>query len=669
MTVRSGIWTFALLATIQATFIAAITMLSVPLPTIRRDLGLSTSDLALAGCACGLSFSGLLPLGGRLADRWSPRRALLVAIAVFVGGCGFVALADGPVVLVLGRLAQGAGAALGAPAALASVAPHRLRLWGVLAGSGAAAGVLAGGLAGSWRWLFAGAGLVMLGAAILVRHRLPAHRPVVRAPLGVPGTLLATAGLGALCYGLVRGSPPYLAAGLAALAAYGWTERRTPLVPWRMFATPVRLTALLLTSLTAAAMASTFYFLSLHLQQAHGYSPAATSLAFLPTALVMTVAGPMLSRWSAPVLLPLGAALTGLALLVLSRTGVDTPYLGATLAGLLLLPIGAALTFGEATVAVLRGVPAERAGTAAGVLNLAMELGPAIGLAALVAVAGAVSPFTVAGLALLLGALSAVLIQKKWSKPVGQRFIGKVALVTGGGSGIGRATARALAREGATVVVAARDSAALAGTVELITDDGGAGTAVPTDVTNADQVRALVDAIVERFGGLDVAVNCAGALGGPAPLADLAEPVWDMMLATNLTGVFHSLKYEIRQMRGRGGTIVNVSSNLGAHGRRPGIGAYVAAKAAVSSLTRNTALEYIGEGVRINAVSPGPSDTAMSLRPGETPDDRATRLASALPIGRVGTLDEITSAILWLSSDESGFTVGADLVVDGGATA
>jgi NAD(P)-dependent dehydrogenase (short-subunit alcohol dehydrogenase family) len=129
------------------------------------------------------------------------------------------------------------------------------------------------------------------------------------------------------------------------------------------------------------------------------------------------------------------------------------------------------------------------------------------------------------------------------------------------------------------------------------------------------------------------------------------------------------MKYEIAQMRGRGGTIVNISANLGAHGRRPGIGAYVATKAAVSSLTRNTALEYIGEGIRINAVSPGPSDTAMSLRPGETTDDRASRLAATLPIGRVGTLDEITSAILWLASPESGFTVGHDLVVDGGATA
>ncbi len=180
---------------------------------------------------------------------------------------------------------------------------------------------------------------------------------------------------------------------------------------------------------------------------------------------------------------------------------------------------------------------------------------------------------------------------------------------------------------------------------------------------------AMVATVVGRHGGLHVAFNNAGLFvaGG---VADLSAGDWARAVDVNLTGVWLSMKHEIAHMRTHGGgTIVNTASNLGAHGRRPGISAYVATKAAVSALTRNAALEHIADGIRINAISPGPSDTPMSLRPGETPADRATRLRAALPIGRVGTLAEVTSAVLWLASDESGFTVGHDLVLDGGATA
>jgi NAD(P)-dependent dehydrogenase (short-subunit alcohol dehydrogenase family) len=129
-----------------------------------------------------------------------------------------------------------------------------------------------------------------------------------------------------------------------------------------------------------------------------------------------------------------------------------------------------------------------------------------------------------------------------------------------------------------------------------------------------------------------------------------------------------SMKYEIRHMRAAGGgVIVNVSSNLGPFKRIPGMGAYAASKAAVSALTRTAALECVGDGIRINAVSPGPHDTDMSRLPGETEEERAARLG--LPIGRVGTLREAAGAILWLASDDAGFAVGHDLVVDGGATA
>ncbi|MEU4834762.1 glucose 1-dehydrogenase [Streptosporangium sp. NPDC023615] len=249
------------------------------------------------------------------------------------------------------------------------------------------------------------------------------------------------------------------------------------------------------------------------------------------------------------------------------------------------------------------------------------------------------------------------------------RFTGKVALVTGGGSGIGRATALAFAREGATVVVAGRGAAALEETAKLIEHEGGRADAVTADVSSSADVARLVATTVERHGGLHVAFNNAGVVEG-GMLADMDEDAWDRQLAVNLTGVFLSMKYEIAHMLGNGGgVIVNTSSNLGAHLRLPFLGAYAASKAAVSALSRTAAREYIGRGIRVNAISPGPVDTSMSLRPGETEADRAERLKDALPIGRVGTLDEAASAVLWLAAPESGFAVGHDLVLDGGATA
>jgi NAD(P)-dependent dehydrogenase (short-subunit alcohol dehydrogenase family) len=148
------------------------------------------------------------------------------------------------------------------------------------------------------------------------------------------------------------------------------------------------------------------------------------------------------------------------------------------------------------------------------------------------------------------------------------------------------------------------------------------------------------------------------------------ESAWDRQVAVNLTGVFLTMKHEITHMRASGGgVIINTASTLGAHMRLPFLGAYAATKAAVSTLTRAAAREYIGAGIRINAISPGPIDTPMSLRPGETEADRNQRLKDALPIGRPGTLSEAAAAVLWLASPHAGFTVGHDLVIDGGATA
>lgn len=251
-----------------------------------------------------------------------------------------------------------------------------------------------------------------------------------------------------------------------------------------------------------------------------------------------------------------------------------------------------------------------------------------------------------------------------------ERFAGKVALVTGASGVVGRAAALAYAREGAAVLVAGRDAARLAEIVKLAEAEGGRASAFTVDITRSAEVAAMVEAAVSRYGGLDVALNTAGIFGQMAPLADYDEDIWDDVLAVNLKGVFLSMKHEIAHMRAHGGgVIVNVSSNLGAHWRLAGASAYAASKAAVSHLTRTAARDHIADGVRINAISPGPVDSPMSTRPGETRADRDERMRTALPIGRVSTPEEIAAAALWLSSADSSFVVGADHVIDGGATA
>jgi NAD(P)-dependent dehydrogenase (short-subunit alcohol dehydrogenase family) len=249
------------------------------------------------------------------------------------------------------------------------------------------------------------------------------------------------------------------------------------------------------------------------------------------------------------------------------------------------------------------------------------------------------------------------------------RVEGKVALITGGASGIGRATALTFAREGAKLIIADMNEEGGQQTVHLITEKGGKAIFVQTDVTQATAVEALISKAVETYGRLDCAHNNAGISGGGRALtAEYAEDMWHQVIAVNLTGVWLCMRYAIPQMLSQGsGAIVNTASVAGLIGAR-GLAAYVASKHGVVGLTKTAALEYAQQGIRVNCVCPGVIHTPMTARGLSDPERRA-RIVASEPMGRVGTPEEVAEAVVWLCSDAASFVTGHTMTVDGGYVA
>jgi NAD(P)-dependent dehydrogenase (short-subunit alcohol dehydrogenase family) len=246
----------------------------------------------------------------------------------------------------------------------------------------------------------------------------------------------------------------------------------------------------------------------------------------------------------------------------------------------------------------------------------------------------------------------------------------RVALITGGGSGIGRAAALRLAAAGMRVIVADIDGTGAEATLQALRAAGGTGIARRTDVTRSDEVDALVCAAVAAFGRLDCAFNNAGIQDEHGRLLDCAEDVFDRTMAVNVKGVWLCMRAQIRQMlaQGGGGAIVNTASVAGLRGA-PSMAAYSASKHAVVGLTKTAAAEYAIKGIRINAVCPGVIRTPMYDRIAAA-DPRTAAIAQKMhPIGRIGEADEVAATVEWLFSDAASFVVGQTIAIDGGFTA
>ncbi|MDI3421117.1 MFS transporter [Streptomyces luteolus] len=424
---------FALLGAVQVCLIFTLAVIAVPLPRIGREFALGRADLILLSAAYGLTFAGLLLFGGRVADRWGGRRALTAGLLLFGAASALAPAAPDHTVLLAARFAQGAGAALVAPAALAvlrTVFPEpaaygrAMAAWGGLSVLGATAGnLLSGVVSALWSWRLALAlPLAVAALALALAPRLlPPTAPGAGRALDLPGALLATGGLLGAGHGLVM-TDAYawtapqvlvpLGAGVALLAGFVAVERRAPdpLLPPGFLHVQRRAAGLAAVALTAAGTATVFVVLSLHLQQVRDWSPLPTSAAFVPFAVALIaagrIAGPLIGRYGAARVTGAGLGTGAVGLALLAATGLDPgiPYGYGLLPGLVLLPAGAALSFAGAAVLAMESVAPADVGLAGGVMNTAMEFGPTVLFAALLTVGG--DPSTLFVTAVLFAALA-----------------------------------------------------------------------------------------------------------------------------------------------------------------------------------------------------------------------------------------------------------------------